>query len=82
MPERNAMEHFAFVLRALTIVLIVDLVLYGEKETESTWAWILLLLYVPLIGVVLYLLTGQNVPIQNRRKREVEKLPVTEDNPF
>ena len=74
------MEHFAFVLRALTLVLILDLILYGEKETESTWAWILLLLYVPLIGLVLYLLTGQNIPLKNRRKKGEERLPVTEDN--
>ena len=74
------MEHFAFILRALTLILILDLIVYGEKETESTWAWVLLLLYVPLIGLILYLLTGQNIPIKNRRKKGEERLPVTEDN--
>ena len=58
------MEHVWFVLQMLTLVLILDLILYGEKETESTWAWILLLLYSPIIGMILYLLTGQNIPIK------------------
>ena len=74
------MEHLIFILRALALVLIADLLLYGEKETESTWAWILLLLYLPQVGLFLYLLTGQNIPVQNRRKRGEERLPVTEDN--
>ena len=80
MAERKGMEHFFFILRVLTQILILDLLLYGEKETESTWAWILVLLYLPLAGLILYLLTGQNVPIRNRRKRGEERLPVTEDN--
>lgn len=74
------MEHFLFVIRILAIVLVLDLLLYGEKETESTWAWILLLLYIPMIGLVLYLLTGQNMPINNRRNKGEERRPVTEDN--
>ena len=78
--ERKDMEHVWFVLQMLTLVLILDLILYGEKETESTWAWILLLLYSPIIGMILYLLTGQNIPIKNRRKKWEESLPVTEDN--
>ena len=80
MAERKGMDHFFFILRVLTLILILDLLLYGEKETESTWAWILVLLYLPLAGLILYLLTGQNVPIRNRRKRGEERLPVTEDN--
>ena len=80
MAERKGMDHFFFILRVLTLILILDLLLYGEKETESTWAWILLLLYLPLSGLILYLLTGQNVPLRNRRKRGEERLPVTEDN--
>ena len=80
MVERNDMEHFIFVLRALSMVLILDLILYGEKETESTWAWILLLLYLPLMGLILYLLTGQNIPVQNKRKKKEARFPVTEDN--
>ncbi len=78
--EREDMEHLIVILRILTLVLIADLLLYGEKETESTWAWILLLLFLPRIGFLLYILTGQNIPVQNRRKRGEERLPVTEDN--
>ncbi len=72
------MEHIIFILRILSLILIVDILLYGEKETESTWAWILLLFFIPIAGLALYLLTGQKVSAKNRSKKE--RLPVTEDN--
>lgn len=64
----------------VNIFLILELVFHGKKETESTWAWILLLLNFPIIGFVLYLLTGQSIPKQKREKREEYMGVLTEDN--
>ena len=66
--------------RVLNIVLILDLVFRGEKETESTWAWILLLLNFPIIGFLLFLLTGQRMPKQDWKKKEEYLGGLTEDN--
>ena len=50
-----------------------------KKETESTWAWILLLIHFPLVGFLLFLLTGQGVPKQKKRTESgIGRL--TEDN--
>ena len=32
MAERKGMEHFFFILRVLTLILILDLFLYGEND--------------------------------------------------
>lgn len=66
--------------RALNVVLILELVFRGRKETESTWAWILLLFNFPIIGFGLFLLTGQGIPKQGRKKREEYIGVLTEDN--
>ena len=66
--------------RVINVVLILDLIFRGKKETESTWAWILLLLNFPIIGFVLFLLTGQSIPKQKRNKNEEYIGVITEDN--
>ena len=66
--------------RVLNIMLILDLVFRGEKETESTWAWILLLLNFPIIGFLLFLLTGQRMPKQEWKNKEEYIGGLTEDN--
>ena len=63
----------------LNIGLIIKLVFLEKKETESTWAWILLLIHFPLVGFLLFLLTGQGVPKQKKRTESgIGRL--TEDN--
>ena len=60
--------------------LIVYLIFFQRKETESTWAWILLLLNFPVVGFVLFLLTGQNAPKQKILQGEEVVESLTEDN--
>lgn len=74
------MEDIKTILRILNTGLIFHLVFFQRKETESTWAWILLLLNYPVIGFVLFLLTGQSVPKQKREKQEEYAECLTEDN--
>lgn len=66
--------------RIINIGLILYLVFYGKKETESTWAWILLLLNFPIAGFLLFLLTGQSIPKQQWNKKEEYMGVLTEDN--
>ena len=60
--------------------LIFYLIFFQRKETESTWAWILLLLNFPVLGFVLFLLTGQSVPKQKRSQKQEYIGSITEDN--
>ena len=74
------MEIMKSFFRILNIGLIVYLVFFQRKETESTWAWILLLLNLPIAGFVLFLLTGQNAPKQKPLSGEEHVGSLTEDN--
>lgn len=60
------MERIKNVFFILNIGLIIKLVFWEKKETESTWAWILLLIHFPLLGFLLFLLTGQGIPKQQK----------------
>ena len=73
------MEGIKKIFFILNIGLIIKLVFLEKKETESTWAWILLLIHFPLVGFLLFLLTGQGVPKQKKRTESgIGRL--TEDN--
>lgn len=73
------MEGIKKTFFVLNIGLIIKLVFWEKKETESTWAWILLLIHFPLVGFLLFLLTGQGVPKQKKRTESgIGRL--TEDN--
>lgn len=74
------MESINTFFRILNIGLIVHLIFFQRKETESTWAWILLLLNFPVTGLVLFLLTGQNIPKKKSMDREECVGSLTEDN--
>ena len=66
--------------RVINIGLIIYLIFFEKKETESTWAWILLLLNFPVTGFVLFLLTGQSIPKQKGNGKKEYIGTVTEDN--
>lgn len=76
----KTMEVVTMVIRGINLILIFDLIFCGKKETESTWAWILLLVQFPIMGLFLYILTGQQIPIRKKKVWEEEKFALTEDN--
>lgn len=45
----------------LNFLLAVAVVFLERKDPGSTWAWLLVLFFVPLVGFVLYLILGQNL---------------------
>lgn len=66
--------------RGINIGLIYYLVFFQKKETESTWAWILLLWNFPITGFFLFLFTGQSVPKKEALNKEEHIGYLTEDN--
>ena len=73
------MERIKAIFFILNIGLIIKLVFWEKKATESTWAWILVLLNFPLTGFVLFLLTGQNL-LKREKRGEPGIGRLTEDN--
>lgn len=47
------------IIYAYAIVMAL-LLLLDNRESSSTFAWILVLLFLPIVGLILYYLTGQN----------------------
>lgn len=45
----------------LNILLAVIIIFRERRDASSTWAWLLVLLFIPLGGFILYLLLGQNL---------------------
>lgn len=74
------MENIKNLFRIINIGFIIHLVFVQRKETESTWAWILLLLNLPLVGFILYMLTGQSIPKRKTWGQEETAGNLTEDN--
>lgn len=74
------MQLVKIVLKSISFGFIIYLIFFQKKETESTWAWILLLLEVPLLGIILYFLTGQEFPKESRKANTKQTGEITEDN--
>lgn len=49
----------------LNIVLGISIIFLERKDPTSSWAWLMVLLFIPILGFILYLIFGK--PISNRR---------------
>ena len=74
------MKSVRIVFWCLALFFIGYLVFFQKKETESTWAWILVLWNFPLVGILLYFLTGQEFPKEKRKNAKNKIGELTEDN--
>src|SRR5690606_32906573 len=52
---------FIPILFALNIILAITIIFLERRDASSTWAWILVLFFLPLIGFILYLLLGRQL---------------------
>lgn len=49
----------------LNIALGISIIFLERKDAPATWAWLMVLLFIPILGFFLYLIFGK--PISNRR---------------
>ncbi|MFD2705963.1 cardiolipin synthase [Salibacterium lacus] len=45
----------------LNLIFAVIIIFLERKDATSTWAWLMVLLFVPFLGFILYLIFGQNL---------------------
>lgn len=64
-------EHLVF----FNFIFAITVVFFQRKEPKSTWAWLLLLYFIPVLGFIFYLLAGTDV-----HKRKMFKTKEVEDN--
>lgn len=57
------LNTFSFIpiLFILNIILAITVIFLERKDASSTWAWILVLFFLPLLGFILYLLLGRQL---------------------
>ena len=53
--------HWIFiVVYAIVIISIIVTVLLDNRQPAKTMAWVMVLMFVPVFGIVLYIFFGQN----------------------
>lgn len=68
--------HIAFVhLFYINLVLSIVIVFFQRREPRAVWTWLLALNFLPVVGIILYLLIGQDY-----RKSKMFKIKNVEDS--
>lgn len=71
---------FTISIFVINIFLALIIVFIGRKSSSSTWAWLFVLLFLPVVGFILYILLGRNLRKKNfvrwRMLHEEEALDV------
>ncbi|WP_121663534.1 cardiolipin synthase [Metabacillus litoralis] len=68
----------------LNILFAIVMIFRERRDAPSSWAWLLVLFFIPVLGFVLYLLFGQNLSRyhmfqwEDRKKLGIEKLLATQ----
>ena len=66
MPGVISMTTIIEIIYFLNILLAIYVVFQERKNPSTTWAWIMIMLFVPVLGFILYLFVGQDM-----RKRKL-----------
>ncbi len=61
----SVLEHLSGFITVLNVLLAITVIFLERRNVGVTWAWLMILLFLPVVGFVLYMLFGQNL---SRRK--------------
>ncbi|WP_270179189.1 cardiolipin synthase [Alkalihalobacillus sp. CinArs1] len=57
----NIISILLGILFVLNLVLAAVVIFLERKDAGATWAWLMVLLFIPLLGFIMYLIFGQNL---------------------
>lgn len=57
----NVLSFIAPIVFLLNILLAITVIFLERKDPSSTWAWVLVLFFIPLVGFMLYLSLGRRL---------------------
>jgi len=71
----SILQHFTILFTLLNIGLAGFVIFLERRNVASTWAWLMVLLFLPVIGFFAYILFGQNLSRRKlyRLSRETEE---------
>ena len=61
----TVIQNLSLLLTACNLLFAATIVFLERRNVAATWAWILVLIFLPGVGFILYLVLGQNL----RRRR-------------
>ncbi|MHA6482012.1 cardiolipin synthase [Paenibacillus sp. strain BS8-2] len=65
----NLLQNLSLLVIILNIFLAITVIFLERRNASSTWAWLMVLFFIPILGFVMYLILGQKM-----RKRQLNKL--------
>lgn len=65
------MHFFLSMIFLINIILILSIIFLERKNPATTWAWILILTFLPIVGFIIYILFGQNITREKNFKRKI-----------
>ncbi|MBH5319815.1 cardiolipin synthase [Paenibacillus sp. GSMTC-2017] len=65
----SMLQNISLVIMLLNIFLAITVIFLERRNASSTWAWLMILFFIPVVGFILYLILGQKV-----RRRQLNKL--------
>ncbi len=65
----DVLQNLSWVIIVLNIFLATAVIFLERRNASATWAWLMVLYFIPVLGFIMYLILGQKV-----RKRQLSKL--------
>jgi len=65
----NIMQHIYLIITLLNIILAIVIIFLERRNVSSTWAWVMVLFFIPVLGFIMYLILGQKF-----KQRKISKL--------
>ncbi len=62
-------QTLGYIIFIFNIGCVLLIILRGRKSATATWAWLLVLLSLPLAGLLLYMLFGRELTWEEYQKR-------------
>lgn len=55
----------------INLILIICLIFFERRNPSVTWAWVLILTFIPFLGFIIYLFLGQNLSHQKMFNKKI-----------
>jgi cardiolipin synthase A/B len=59
------LDHLLGIISVLNVLLAITVIFLERRNVGVTWAWLMILLFLPVVGFIIYMFFGQNL---SRRK--------------
>lgn len=56
-----SLGNLGSIIFLVNILLVIFLIFFERRNPSTTWAWLLILIFFPIVGFIVYLFLGQNL---------------------